>query len=188
MKYTAYSAADDWLFTPPFEAKKGSHTLEFRARAEKYRYPESIEVTLGRDVLPGESQTVIASYPEINSTLSELYTVDFSVPSDGVWYIGLHATTQDPWGLYISSCSIISNVISGIDGLECMNEVYFDRSNHSLVFDKGGDIQIINAAGVTVVYCESESGRMNLSQLPAGLYIAHVVTEEGKTIQIKFIK
>lgn len=80
MKYTAYSAADDWLFTPPFEAKKGSHTLEFRARAEKYRYPESIEVTLGSDVLPGESQTVIASYPEINSTLSELYTVDFSVP------------------------------------------------------------------------------------------------------------
>lgn len=188
MKYTAYSAADDWLFTPPFEAKKGSHTLEFRARAEKYRYPESIEVTLGSDVLPGESQTVIASYPEINSTLSELYTVDFSVPSDGVWYIGLHATTQDPWGLYISSCSIISNVISGIDGLECMNEVYFDRSNHSLVFDKGGDIQIINAAGVTVVSCESESGRMNLSQLPAGLYIARVVTEEGKTIQIKFIK
>lgn len=188
MKYTAYSAADDWLFTPPFEAKKGSHTLEFRARAEKYRYPESIEVTLGSDVLPGESQTVIASYPEINSTLSELYTVDFSVPSDGVWYIGLHATTRDPWGLYISSCSIISNVISGIDGLECMNEVYFDRSNHSLVFDKGGDIQIINAAGVTVVSCESESGRMDLSQLPAGLYIAHVVTEEGKTIQIKFIK
>lgn len=188
MKYTAYSAADDWLFTPPFEAKKGSHTLEFRARAEKYRYPESIEVTLGSDVLPGESQTVIALYPEINSTLSELYTVDFSVPSDGIWYIGLHATTQDPWGLYISSCSIISNVISGIDGLECMNEVYFDRSNHSLVFDKGGDIQIINAAGVTVVSCESESGRMDLSQLPAGLYIARVVTEEGKTIQIKFIK
>lgn len=53
---------------------------------------------------------------------------------------------------------------------------------------KGGDIQIINAAGVTVVSCESESGRMDLSQLPAGLYIAHVVTEEGKTIQIKFIK
>ena len=46
----------------------------------------------------------------------------------------------------------------------------------------------INAAGVTVVSCESESGRMNLSQLPAGLYIARVVTEEGKTIQIKFIK
>ena len=42
--------------------------------------------------------------------------------------------------------------------------------------------------GVTVVSCESESGRMDLSQLPAGLYIAHVVTEEGKTIQIKFIK
>ena len=54
-------------------------------------------MTLGSDVLPGESQTVIASYPEINSTLSELYTVDFSVPSDGIWYIGLHATTRDPW-------------------------------------------------------------------------------------------
>lgn len=188
MAYTAYSAADDWLFTPPFKATEGSHTLSFRVRAFAYRYPESMEVTLSRDTVPGESQQVIDSYTEINSTLPDLYTVDFEVPSEGVWYVGFHVTTEDPWGLYISTCSIISNVISGIDEMPLGGKLYFDRNREALILGETGDVQVVSSAGATVVVRRQASEQLDLSQLPAGFYIARFKTVGGEIYQVKFVK
>lgn len=188
MSYTAYSAADDWLFTPPFVAGEGSHTLKFRVRAYSYRYPESMEVTIAPNPAADVEQKVIASYPEINSTLSELYSADFQVPEAGVWYVGFHITSPDPWGLYLSYCSIISNVVSGIDTPEHTEKVYFDRETQSLILDETADLCIVDLSGAMLLTRQSVSGSLDLSQLPAGLYIARAVIGGTKTIQVKFIK
>lgn len=188
MEYTAYSAADDWLFTPPFKAGKGSHTLDFRASANSYRYPESMEITLSKDVVPGESQQVIASYPEIRSTLPELYSVDFDVPEEGDWYLGFHITSPDPWGLYLSYCSIKSNVASAIDETLQTAGIYYQRESQSLVLKSTGHLDVVDVRGATVISCQVEGGTLDVSQLPTGLYIARWTAEGEKSEQIKFIK
>lgn len=188
MAYNSYSTADDWLFTPPFESVKGSHTLKFRARANSYRYPESMEVTLGREAVPGEGQQVIVSYPEIKSTLAELYSTDFEIPDEGTWYIGFHIISPDPWGLYLNYCSIECNVISGIGAANQSASLYYRPESQSLYLGATGHLEIVDVRGVTVVARQSVSGSLDVSQLPAGLYIARWVAEGEKPVQIKFIK
>ena len=188
MEYTAYSAADDWLFTPPFKAGKGSHTLEFRASVFSALFAESMEITLSRDTVPGESQQVITSYPEITSRLAELYSADFDVPEEGDWYLGFHITSPNPFGLYISYCSIKSNVISAINETEQAAGIYYQRESQSLVLKSAGHLDVVDLRGATVISCQVESGTLDVSQLPTGLYIARWSAEGEKSEQIKFIK
>lgn len=89
--YYGGTSADDYLFTPKIRLK-ANHKYAFSFDSWLYRAAESdyktLEMTVGNDTT-AESQTMF--YSEIiESTWTKTITAEFTVPEDGVWYLGIH--------------------------------------------------------------------------------------------------
>jgi CARDB len=91
--YNFSSPLDDWFFTAPLQLTAGrTYRLSFYYRQEVSGYTDAIEVKLGR-YAQGDSMTVSTVYSNTNvsSTGYQLATVDFTVPSSGVYHFGIHS-------------------------------------------------------------------------------------------------
>jgi len=84
---------DDWLISPPimFEAGK-SYTLSYEYRGLYNGMKESFEVMLGASVRPADMTTCLASHKDIG-TGKKRNSLLFTVPSDGKYRLGFHATS-----------------------------------------------------------------------------------------------
>jgi hypothetical protein len=91
--YDFSSPLDDWFFTAPLQLTAGrTCRLTFYYRQEVSGYTDAIEIKLGR-YAQGDSMTLATVYSNTNvsSTGYQLATVDFTAPSSGVYYLGIHS-------------------------------------------------------------------------------------------------
>lgn len=200
MEYTAYSAADDWIYTPRFNVTNGgAYNLSLSMTVYGTRYPESFEVVMTNSADPSAPYSVLASYPEYKSADSTPFEIKFQIPSSGViegmqkapstskLYIGIHATSSDPWGLYLGAVNLRTDPESGVD-LNKLNSFggYYNNSNMTLVIAPNSSVAVYSMAGVLVMSQNNAEEEINLSNIPAGFYVATVTTENGNVQQIKF--
>lgn len=94
-EYSQFVDADDWLISPPINFKKGGkYCLMFNAASVLPDYPEALEVTFGSDrTIPTQMQQQLwfdDALLEAQQGELPTYTVDFTVPEDGVYYYGFH--------------------------------------------------------------------------------------------------
>ncbi|MDE5791350.1 MAG: choice-of-anchor J domain-containing protein [Muribaculaceae bacterium] len=115
IKYVASSEnqADDWLFTPAFELKKGFiYELSYQYQTPGYGKTNRIEWKAGKTA-SSESMTVdiaeAKEYGYIYNWTKE--TVKISVPEDGEWYIGLHLISMAEQGdVYLDQFEISEGI------------------------------------------------------------------------------
>ncbi|MDE6683157.1 MAG: choice-of-anchor J domain-containing protein [Muribaculaceae bacterium] len=115
IKYVASSEnqADDWVFTPTFELKKGFiYELSYQYQTPGYGKTNRIEWKAGKTA-SSESMTVdiaeAKEYDYIYNWTKE--TVKISVPEDGEWYIGLHLISMAEQGdVYLDQFEISEGI------------------------------------------------------------------------------
>lgn len=189
VEYTSYSIPDDWLFTPPFQATSGLHTLIFSIKTNG-RYPEQMRVTLGKTTNPSEHQ-ILDDFPNIMSGLFKKDSVVFEIPEEGKWYIGLQLYSNNPWGAYINNVTIKSNTLVDITNTENKNNyLFYNQDNQSLILpepEKINRITVINAGGACVYSMMNPSSTIGLENLPGGIYFVRFETKDNTGL-MKFVK
>lgn len=97
--YDANHDADDWLITPGINlAANREYTVSFDANAANI-FPEYFEVCMG-DAATAEAQTtLLIPSTKVFRGEFEPFSATFSVQTDGVYYVGIHAIS--PKGSYI---------------------------------------------------------------------------------------
>ncbi|MCU6767553.1 choice-of-anchor J domain-containing protein [Barnesiella propionica] len=191
---TSSKTNDDWLFTPPFKADRGSHKLLFSVKTGAYssRYTEHLRITLGTSSNDTTTHTTIAEYPElVQLTYFKEYEVDFDIPEEGVWYLGFEVLTEDgSWGVSMQNFTIKKGPTSHI-GSTREQKVYYDRRNQILAIVPGeilNELTVSNMSGARLLHKEHVGSSVSLEQLPEGIYLASYTTSEGKTETIKLVK
>ena len=105
--YSGSNAADDYLITLPIKLQAGkNYTIKVNAKGSS-SYPEKFEVLVGSEpTVAGLNQTVIGETIANTGTFTD-YESDFSVSSNGVYYIAIHAISDpDMLNLCVSKLSI----------------------------------------------------------------------------------
>ena len=101
--------ADDWLITPGFSMVAGkSYDISFRAKAYDFEAPEEFSAWLG-NAPEAEAMTIsVVEKTVVAQDNAKDYNVTIKVPEDGVYYLGIHCTS-DP----VAAFSL------DIDGYQC---------------------------------------------------------------------
>lgn len=82
---------DDWLISPSIELKAGEiYRLSYSFRAASKNYPESFEVKIGTTPTSAGMTTALKSHKDFVNTSFETASTDFSVETDGKYYLGFH--------------------------------------------------------------------------------------------------
>lgn len=105
--YNSSLDMDDWAVTPAFNLKSG-HLYRFSLDSHKYadKYDEVFEVKIGKAATAeAMTQTVIEeTHP---ATTVTNYTNTFTVPEDGVYYIGVHGiSAKKQYYLYVDNIAL----------------------------------------------------------------------------------
>lgn len=186
--YDSYSAADDWLYTPPFEVSfAGTHSVSFSAYSKSSFYPQTIEVALCSNNTPQADYTVINTY-DIETRISEKQTLEVEIPTTGRWYIGFHNITDDSWGVMLTGASVESTIGSGIDDVTSISKAYYNRIDERLHFTGDASVTVVNTTGCIVYTAEKAHGTVYLAGLPDGAYIAVVKDGNGYAQRVKFVR
>lgn len=105
----ADDVADDWLITPGFRMEAGkNYEISFRARSFDESSPEEFSAWLGASpdaesmTIEVVEKTVVAQYNALD------FNVTVKVPVDGVYYLGIHCTSDptDGFELDIDDISV----------------------------------------------------------------------------------
>ena len=186
--YDSFSAADDWLYTPPFEVTyAGTHSVTFSAYSKSAFYAQTIEVALCSNNTPLAGYTVINTY-DIDTRMAEKQTLEVEIPTTGRWYIGFHNITDDSWGVILTGASVENTIGSGIDDVTSMSKAYYNRTDECLHFAGCASVTVVNTSGCIVYSAERADGTVCLAGLPYGAYIAVVEDGNGCVQRVKFVR
>ncbi len=184
-QFSYYNDADDWMISPPINYKKGkTYELKFKAYSSMANYLESMEVYLGKERTPEGQNQRLMSLPEVPAVDEENpvqeYKVTFTVPEDGVYYYGFHASSpayqQYLYLFHIRVNEVNTGAIGEVNTDKIMavaGKGYVRISNPDCAEVKLYNLQggLIDASNNELIECE----------LPAGVY---VVSASGKTEKV----
>lgn len=207
MRYNKFAKADDWLFTPPFTTVAGKHVFKVGLHGYNYRYSDAFDIVLASSTMVGnlepaqgttqrvssvEGSVILKSYEDgaLQRSMFDTDSVEFTITEPGVYYIGIHDVTTNPWGLFVNGASIalvepavntaVAEVKPAGDGL-CYN-----AATSQLEVTGEATITVLSMSGTVVAHAVVD-GSMSLSHLEHGVYVAMMKTSTGVK-QIKFIK
>lgn len=101
--------SDDWLITPPiYLTANRSYILAFDAASTSNTMSEAFEVAIGTTATVNGMGRIIMPRTEVKSSAFVTFEQEFSVPSDGLYYIGFHDVSPKyrNW-LYLDNLTII---------------------------------------------------------------------------------
>lgn len=183
--YNEAQGGDDWLITPPINYQAGkTYRLTFNAISSSSSYRESMQVTFGSDKTPEAQSNVLLDLPVVPA-LSDLdapdgYSVEVTVPTDGVYYFGFHATSEKfREYLFVDNIKIVDANASGIGSIAAAASanVVAGKGTLSVQTPAAAAITVSSASG-KVVACTF--GKQLNATLPSGVYL---VTTNGKTVK-----
>ena len=134
----------------------------------------------------------LVDYPNIADTIYQHSQSNFTVPSNGIYYIGFHAySAPDMWQLIIDDVTLAQ--ASGINEATTLSNlsIFPNPVKNELNITSTAslkNVKIINAIGQEIMN-ENVSGnhyRINTSSYNKGIYFVQIESEKGKTTK-KFI-
>lgn len=174
-EYNAEADADDWLISPPIIYKKSEeYQMSFSAFSTSEDYPEAFEVRCGPDRDPANHTTLLLSVPEVPyaETVDDAteYTVDFTVPEDGLYYYSIRCTSPAyHFKLYVRNLRVYKK------GMDAISTTLADTAAK-------GPLSVFTPAGVRVLSGASEA---DVRELPAGVYVTKVASGVSHKIIVK---
>ena len=186
---TGFSAkVGDAAFTPPFRTVQGRHKLTYTVHGYSARYGDAYNVSLATNS-DFANAVNIAVYPDkdIAFSMFEERTVDFDINAAGVYNIGFVQNSTSQWGVYIGMVKIECVVPTGISNVLTVGAPYYSRAAQSLMLAQPSRVSVVSVNGAVVAEAEADS-QLSLSHLASGVYVATVVTADGKISHVKFVK
>ena len=110
--FNGTTSADDWLISQCFELESNkTYTLGFKYRVASAAYPEQMNVCIGTSQQASSLTNVLLQMNNIINISYDSTFVSFSVPSDGVYYIGWHAINSpaNMWRIDLDDINISMN-------------------------------------------------------------------------------
>lgn len=99
-KYSSENAKDDWLISPPIRLESGrlyNISLDVRARSGSL-YPETMAIMMATaataEAMKADNAVTVMEEQTFRSSRFTTVTNLVQVPADGIYYIGIHATTK----------------------------------------------------------------------------------------------
>jgi hypothetical protein len=158
---------DDWLISPKFELTTDKeYTVVVEAAKGTSDTNEKLEMLYGDAASAEALVNVILEPTEVSATdYAAVSSSKFSVPSNGYYYIGIHAVSEEKGAFYLRNFAISGE--SAVKGVLENAAVY--GGNGEIVAPAGAKVYDVNGV------CYSTSG------LKAGLYI---VVADGKAYKV----
>ena len=157
----------DWLISPALHIEAGQYQLAYMRKAQSWGQ-------IGYKVLLGTAQRDTATFRKELQKVEdfkgsgkwEKVTTYFTVDTEGVYYLGLFATTKDVADFLIDSITVSKKEATGVHQLNTGRKI------------------------TTVIY-DLNGRRLNensLSALKPGLYVVVTTDEKGQRVVRKFVK
>jgi hypothetical protein len=187
-EYSETLPANDWIFSTcmEFEASK-IYNLSFWYSVGKHHgivYPEKLKVAFGNSPDPAAMTNIIVDLGAISNVNYQLSSATFSVPSDGIWFIGWHAYSN-PNMFYVSLDDISVDISQNIHGVSApLVSLYPNPAADALHISCAEMISRIDVHAVTgelmySVQPQLFSQFLDVSLLSAGVYCVRVHTYSG---------
>jgi len=194
--YKSYSAADDWIFMPPFVGAPGDYQLIFSVKTGSGRYSEEMDVTLGKSTDPADHTNILnEGDQEFMGTYFNTKTLDFSITNNlrsdnDKYYIGYHIYTEAPYYLYIADIEVkyVGSSVS-VNENEDSRVLYLNHATNLL--STGGEVALLtinNMSGTTVMQARDTTQSIDLSGLLNGVYVVKCQYVDGGSKVVKIVK
>lgn len=124
LKYTYHTnnQGDDYAITPPIRlTNEKMISIEINAYSYTLQYSERIEITLGKSPNPAEHKAIMSN-TDITWNKPQTIRTLFSVEEEGIYYIGLHATSNaDQYYLLVTDIKVTES--SNLDAPKAIENV-----------------------------------------------------------------
>lgn len=156
--------ADDWMLTPLIQFQKDKYyKLSFDAKRDVERYNEELSVGIGKAMSFDHYNMLVTKLNPMYDAY-DTYSYVFTVPSNGAYNIGFHATSPA-----LASFIFIDNIKIEEISKEIADGIQSLQDNHQIIGD------VYSLSGVCIRHAAH-----SLSSLPKGIYIV-----KGKKVAIR---
>ena len=186
---------DAWLVSPAISFEKGDYTLQYSADGGSID-THDWEIALGLTQDNPESFKLVIDRHEglkVNGWANNTFKADFTVPADGVFYLGLHGFTKVTYAtLKIDNLSITPASPTGIGSVKAA-EGKISVNGGVAVIDAVSAVKswtLTGIGGQAVMNGEGNGSahvEVGLSAIPAGLYVMTVKTADGGALVKKIV-
>ncbi len=180
------TAADDWLISPAFSLNAGvNYNLSFLYSQVITGYQDKMTVYVGTDNTAASMTSLITDLSDISVNSFTTQNNSFTVPSNGNYYIGFHATSNaGGGGIAIDNFNI--DVISGVDNYNNYTISIFPNPTNgklSIVNLTKANISVYNSIGKLILERKNVSNKdiINLANFNNGIYFVKI-TEKNTTL------
>lgn len=108
LKYNGQMASDDWLITPPVVLEAGKmYRISADVKGKSARYEEKFSIWAGTEPTPAGMTIPVVEETVIESDTYTDYGEYISVPSTGLYFIGVHGNSdKNKYALYVDNLSV----------------------------------------------------------------------------------
>jgi len=190
------NAANTWFFTQGLNLTAGTqYTVSYRyGNDSSTSYSEKLKVAFGTSATVAAMTNPIADYPSINDATAHTVTINFTVPTTGVYYFGFNAysnANQDL--LFVDDISVNESVLATAETLAKQNEISAYPNPFSDVLTISDiknikSVSVMDTAGRLIKNIENPSSVLHLGDLKQGVYMVVLNMNDGSKQTIKAIK
>ncbi|HPI31341.1 MAG TPA: T9SS type A sorting domain-containing protein [Bacteroidales bacterium] len=184
------AAADDWFITSciNLEASK-TYNVEYYYKVASATYPENLKVAIGNANDPAALTTVINDHAGIVSTSYVAGNGNFTVPADGIYYLGWQCySAADMYNLFLDDISITET--TGVDENDAAVDMMIMPNPASDQFtvvssERESVITLTNSIGAVIYRAQANDNTftVNTAGLTAGIYFVKVETSKGSVVK-----
>lgn len=179
------TGGDDYFVLPGINFTAGTnYNINFWHKVFDGLYPESFQVKMGTTANAGGLTTVLVDKPGQADTAWNNESVNFTVPTTGVYYIAFYCNSNaDQWRLAIDDVTIDLNNGVAENSQEVIS-VFPNPANDRLYIDAKNvnTVEIFNLTGARVASYGNQN-TINISDLAQGTYLVKVITDNKVTTQ-----
>jgi len=190
------NAANTWFFTQGLNLTAGTqYTISYKyGNNTLTTYTEKLKVAFGTSATAAAMINPIADYPTINDKIAHTVSINFTVPTTGVYYFGFNAySIANQYYLYVDDINVsnaslaTAEVSANKNNVQAYPNPFTDVLNISDIKNVKS-ISVIDIAGRLIKNIESPSSTLHLGDLKQGVYLVVLNMNDGSKQTIKAIK
>lgn len=190
--YFHENAANSYLFSRGVNLKAGETiNLKFDVMGTDVWFPEKMEILIGTEPSVAAMTKQLWINEEIVNYPYETVSLDFTVPSDGVYYIAFRAFSDpDQFYLSLDNIKIENKALAVSDVKSAKLNFYPNPVKNVLTINneiKMTNVTIYDLSGKSILSHRTDSKNLTLdiSKLEKGNYMMRVATKNGaKTVKL----
>jgi len=163
--------------------------VQYYYKVSSATYPENLKVAIGNDNNPAALTTVINDHAGIVSTSYVAGSGNFTVPADGIYYLGWQCySAADMYNLFLDDISITES--TGVEENNATVEMMIMPNPATDQFtvvtsEKESVITLTNSLGAVIYQAQVNDNNVtvNTAGLNSGIYFVKVETVNGSVVK-----